>query len=86
MYVLIYLVKFRCFSGHLLGNICSLGLRHVLVPDCLFGFSHLGFLKSSFFLAALFPYHCLLLPFHMLSLVVFVGLSTVISSKSEKGF
>ena len=49
-----------------LENSCSFGLRNVFlvsVPDCWFGFSHLGFWSGNLFLIASFPDLCLLVPF-----------------------
>ena len=50
-------------------NSCSFGLRNVFlvsVPDCWFGFSHLGFWSGNLFLIAPFPDLCLLLPLYKL--------------------
>ena len=40
----------------------------VYVPDCWFGFSHLGFWSGNLFLIAPFPDLCLLVPFSFIRL------------------
>ena len=67
MYVFIFLVQFGELSGHLLGNSCSFGLRHVFMVEvlkCHFSFfPTLGLWSVNFFLIAPFPDHCLFVLF-----------------------